>query len=103
MPLTEPQTPGPSGIEQKDARLGTLPIARYGFVVRGRTSRGLRVTAKGYVYARESLYYQARNRAIEAVMNEIPGFMLDDEDATGLTMLKGKRPPRNAIPPAHAE
>jgi hypothetical protein len=84
------QKPAPSEGAGKPILIGSLPMARYGFVVHGHLASGVGITIKGIVYARRDLYYQAQARVLDSVLKEIPTLMLDEEAPVGLRMLSGR-------------
>jgi hypothetical protein len=75
--------------------IDTLPMARYAFVVRGYLASRAKITIKGIVHARRGLYYQARARALDSILREIPSLELDEDAPIGLQMRDGGR----CVPP----
>jgi hypothetical protein len=70
--------------------IDSLPMARYAFVVRGHLTNSAKITVKGIVHARRGLYYQARARALDSVLGEIPTLELDEDAPIGLQMRDGR-------------
>ncbi|OAM89968.1 hypothetical protein OH491_16860 [Termitidicoccus mucosus] len=79
-------------VPPEDARepllIDSLPMARYGFTVRGRLANGAEAVIRGVVYAKRGMYYQAQARVLDSVLKEIPTLELD-ENPVGLKMRSG--------------
>ena len=95
-PLTRTEKPSRRKKASEPVLIDSLPMARYGFVVRGHLANGAEIIVRGVVHARKELYYQAQARALDSILKEIPTLELD-ENPVGLKMLKGggRVPPEN--------